>query len=84
MAAIAACGSSQEPLAGMPGGEIVPQAVDADDVQNAGEIVAERHQAPLAAHLGKAAQQEVAIADTALQGTKRMLGHGRVAAGDVR
>src|SRR5204862_7914176 len=44
-----------------------------EDVQHAGEVVAERHQAPLAAHLVKAAHQEVAVTGPAFERAERML-----------
>src|SRR5207249_3373201 len=43
------------------------EVVEADNVQRASEIVAERHQAPFAADLVEAADQEVAIAGAAFE-----------------
>ena len=45
-----------------------------------GEIVAERHQAPFAAHLVEAADQEVAIAGAAFERAEGMFDDGRTTA----
>ncbi|MEA2948773.1 MAG: hypothetical protein QOI40_4103, partial [Alphaproteobacteria bacterium] len=52
------------------------KAVEPDDVEHAGEVVAQRHQAPLAAHLVEAAHEEVAIAGTAFERAEGMLSEG--------
>src|SRR5664280_2513080 len=49
------------------------EALEAEDVENAGEIVAERHQAPFAADLVEAADQEVPVAGAAFERAEGML-----------
>src|SRR5206468_4906730 len=49
-------------------------ADEAEDVGQAGEVVAERHQAPFAAHLVEAADEEVAVAGAAFEGTEGVFG----------
>ena len=58
------------------------ECVDAEDAQHAGEVVAERHQAPFAAHLVEAAQQEVAVSGAAFERAEGMLHQGCPAAHD--
>ena len=54
-------------------GDLSHKFFETEDVEDAGEVVAERHQAPFAADLVEAANQEVAVAGTALEGAKGML-----------
>src|SRR5258705_12662369 len=49
------------------------EAFEAEDIEHAGEVVAERHQAPFTANLVEAANQEVAVSGAAFEGTKGML-----------
>src|ERR1700686_448074 len=55
-------------------GEVFHKPLEAEDAQHPREVVAERHEAPLPAHLVKAADQEVAVTGAALEGAERMLG----------
>src|SRR5690242_20580918 len=48
-------------------GEVGEEAIEAENVEHAGKIVTERHQAPFAADLVEAADQEVLIAGTAFE-----------------
>src|ERR1700686_4477497 len=43
------------------------EAIEAENVEHAGEVVAERHQAPFAANLVEAADEEVLIAGAAFE-----------------
>src|SRR5947209_5603158 len=61
---------------GEPFAYVCDKTVEPDDVEHAGEVVAQRHQAPLAAHLVESAQQEVAIAGAAFECAEGMLGKG--------
>ena|ERR1700687_835007 len=49
------------------------EALEAEDIEDTGEIVAERHQAPFAANLVEAANQKVSIAGAAFEGAEWML-----------
>ena len=49
-------------------------AIEPDDVEHAGEVVAQRHQAPFAAHLVEAADEEVAVAGAAFERTEGVIG----------
>src|SRR5216684_4907601 len=49
------------------------EALEAEDVEHAGEVVAERHQAPFAANLVEATNQEVAVSGTAFNGAEGVL-----------
>ena len=60
----------------MAPGQVGQECVDAEDAQHAGEVVAERHQAPFAAHLVEAAQQEVAVSGAAFERAEGMLHQG--------
>src|SRR5439155_4731086 len=64
--------NAQNRLLGRSAGKNCDKAVEAEDVEYTGEIVAERHQAPFAAHLVEAADQEVAIAGAAFERTEGM------------
>ena len=55
-------------------GQIGHEAVEAEDVEHAGEVVAERHQAPFAAHLVEAADEEVAVTSPAFEGAEGVFG----------
>src|SRR5258705_7318518 len=48
------------------------EALKAEDIEHAGEVVAERHQAPFAANLVEAANQEVAVSRAAFEGAEGM------------
>ncbi len=61
-------------------GDACNEALKPEDVEDAGEVVAERHQAPFAANLVEAADQEMAIAGAALESTKGMLDNRRATA----
>src|ERR1700753_3893127 len=56
--------------------EVGCEALEAENVEHAGEIVAERHQAPFATNLFEAADQEVLIAGAAFERPERMLDDG--------
>ena len=49
------------------------KAIETENVEHAGEIVAERHQAPFAANLVEAANEEVPIAGAAFDGAEGVL-----------
>ena len=49
------------------------KALEAEDVEDAGEIVTERHQAPFAAHLVEAAEEEVPVSGAAFDRAEGML-----------
>jgi hypothetical protein len=68
--------SLRQPSPGKVGGE----AVDADNVEHAGKVVGERHEAPLAAHLVEASQQEVAVAGAAFERAERVFSQAGTAA----
>ncbi|KRR23258.1 hypothetical protein CQ13_27605 [Bradyrhizobium retamae] len=55
------------------------EALEAEDVEDTGEVVAERHQAPFAAHLIEAANEEVAVSGAALDRAEGVLGDGEPA-----
>src|ERR1035438_7098656 len=57
------------------------EAIEAENVEHAGEVVAERHQAPFAAYLVEAADEEVLIAGAAFERPEGML--DREVAGSV-
>ena len=52
------------------------EALEAEDIEHAGEVVAERHQAPFATYLVEATNEEVPIAGTAFERSKGMLDNG--------
>src|ERR1700755_2495522 len=54
-------------------GQLGHEAVEAENVKQAREVVAERHQAPLAAHLVEAANKEVPISGSTFEGAEGML-----------
>src|SRR6266404_1843692 len=54
-------------------GQARAELVEAEDMEQAGKVVAERHQAPFAADLVEPADQEVAIAGPAFERAERML-----------
>src|SRR5215468_1983043 len=56
------------------------EAIEPNDGEHAREVVAERHQAPFAAHLVEAAHQKVAVAGPAFEGAERVLGERSAAA----
>jgi len=56
------------------------EALKAEDIENAGEVVAERHQAPFAANLVETANQEVPVAGAAFERPEGMLDNGGTAA----
>ena len=56
------------------------EALETEDVEHAGEVVAERHQAPFAANLVEAANQEMAVSGAAFEGPKGMLDNAGTAA----
>src|ERR1700761_4302185 len=60
--------------------EVGSEALEAENVEHAGEIVAERHQAPFATNLFEAADQEVLIAGAAFERPERMLDDGGASA----
>src|SRR5215510_11051364 len=64
-------------------GQAGEEAIEADDAQHAGEVVAQCHQAPFAAHLVEAAHEEVAIASAALEGAEGMFDQPGAAAHDA-
>src|ERR1700730_16071231 len=49
------------------------EALETEDIEHAGEVVAKRHQAPFAANLVEAAKEEVPIAGAAFDCAERML-----------
>jgi hypothetical protein len=53
--------------------EVGHEPVEAEDAQHAREVVAERHQAPLAAHLVEATHEEMAVAGATFERAERML-----------
>src|ERR1035438_2512373 len=55
------------------------EAIEAENVEHAGEVVAERHQAPFAAYLVEAADEEVLIAGAAFERPEGMLDDGGAA-----
>ena len=61
-------------------GQARNEALDAEDVEDACEVVAKRHQAPFSANLVEAAKQEVAVSCAALDRAEGMLGDGEPAA----
>ena len=52
------------------------EALEPEDVEHAGEVVAERHQAPFAADLVEASNEEVPIAGTAFDGAEGVFDNG--------
>ena len=52
------------------------EAVEAENVEQAGEVVAERHQTPFATHLVEAADEEVLIAGAAFERPEGVLDDG--------
>jgi len=56
------------------------EALETEDVEHAGKVVTERHQAPFAANLVEAAKEEVAIAGAAFEGAEGVLDNGGPAA----
>src|SRR5882757_11194321 len=52
------------------------KALEAEDIEHAGKVVTERHQAPFAADLVEAANQKVAIAGAAFERAKGMFDDG--------
>src|SRR5262245_26159639 len=61
--------NTQNRAQGCPSREVVHERLEAKNAQYPAKIVAECHEAPLAAHLVEAADQEVAIAGAAFEGT---------------
>ena len=59
------------------------EALEAEDIEHAGKVVAERHQAPFAAHLVEAANEEVAIAGAAFERAEGMFDDGGTTAHQV-
>src|SRR4029077_10528487 len=59
------------------------KAVEAEDIEHAGEVVTERHQTPFAADLVEAANQEVAIAGATFERAEGMLDDGGTTAHQV-
>src|SRR5690349_15796735 len=59
------------------------KALEAEDIEHTGEVVAERHQAPFAADLVEAANEEVAIAGAAFERAEGMLDDGGTTAHQV-
>ena len=55
------------------------EAVEAENVEQAGEVVAERHQTPFATHLVEAADEEVLIAGAAFERPEGVLDDGGAA-----
>src|SRR5262249_42273638 len=62
------------------GSQMGHEGVDADDLEHAGEVVAQRHQAPFAANLVEAADQEVPVTSPAFERAEGMLGEFGAAA----
>jgi hypothetical protein len=52
------------------------EALEAEDIEHAGEVVTERHQTPFAANLVEAANEEVAITGAAFERAEGMLDDG--------
>src|SRR5258708_38331619 len=57
-------------------GDACNEALEAHNVENAGEVVTERHQAPFAANLVEAANKEVAVSGAAFVSAEGMLHTG--------
>ena len=57
-------------------GAAIPERLQPQDVERPGEVVGQRHQAPLAPHLGQAPHQEVVPAGPAFQRAERVLHQG--------
>ena len=55
-------------------GQIGHETVEAEDAEPPGEVVAQCHQAPFAAHLVETADEEVAVAGPAFEGTEGVFG----------
>src|SRR5260221_10897199 len=62
---------------------VCDEALETEDIEHAGEVVAERHQAPFAAHLVEAANEEVTIAGAAFERAEGMLDDGGTTAHQV-
>src|SRR5512144_1267840 len=58
-------------------GDLSHKFFETEDVEDAGEVIAERHQAPFAADLVEAANQEVSVAGAALERAERVLDNPR-------
>ena len=54
-------------------GHVGNKAFETEDIKHAGEVVAERHQAPFAANLVEATNQEVAVSGPAFDGAEGVL-----------
>ncbi len=67
-------------LFGQSVGELGGKAIEAKDVEHPRKVVAERHQAPLAAHLVEATHEEVAVAGPTFERAERMFDQAGAAA----
>src|SRR4051812_29386355 len=54
--------------------QIAHEVVEAEDAEHAGEVVAQCHQAPFAAHLFESADEEVAVTSPAFEGAEGVFG----------
>lgn len=54
--------------------------LESEDIENAGKVVAKRHQAPFAADLVEATEKKVSITRAAFERSERMLDNGGTAA----